>query len=258
VQHNADRASSFREVTIQTSDERRTETWEEQGVERQLRNINVSRTLNFAFRQLNQEYFSVLHLIDIRVAFFNGYRESRTEYPLHELPRLLQTFIVEKYRKDVGQGIRNRIVDIKPLYGSASGTLVKTEGADEAGNDPGYLVVNTKCTSTWSDPGGTDITVPGLIMGVNSHIMRTDAVVVDSFLGQGNALDEYSRKLQTEATRRETLTNERLAIENKILEEGLAAFQSDQTNRAAILQGLLSALKPQAKSPGLGDQPGSK
>src|SRR3712207_8730267 len=41
------------------------------------RSINVSRTLNFVFRQMNQEFITVLHLVDVRVAFFKDRKSTR-------------------------------------------------------------------------------------------------------------------------------------------------------------------------------------
>ena len=41
-------------------------------IEREIENINLSRTLNFVFRQMNQKFVTMLHLTDVRVAFFNG------------------------------------------------------------------------------------------------------------------------------------------------------------------------------------------
>ena len=48
----------------------KTETGEETVIERELANINVGRTLNFAFRQMNQEFYSFLHLVDVRYRLF--------------------------------------------------------------------------------------------------------------------------------------------------------------------------------------------
>jgi hypothetical protein len=57
--------------------------------------------------------------------------------------------------------------------------------------------------------GGLNITVPGIITSVQSHILRTDSVIVDALLGQGEALDCYNMRLQEEAARGATLRNER-------------------------------------------------
>ncbi len=69
--HSA-RASSKRDVEINTSSEQSSTSVSEQGseqtIERQIENVNVRRTLNLVFRQIVQEYISVLHLTDVKIA----------------------------------------------------------------------------------------------------------------------------------------------------------------------------------------------
>lgn len=36
--------------------------------------------------------------------------------------------------------------------------------------------------------GGLELTVPGIVTAVSSQILRTDSVIVDAILGQGEAL----------------------------------------------------------------------
>jgi hypothetical protein len=38
--------------------------------------------------------------------------------------------------------------------------------------------------------------VPGIILEVNKNTLRTDSLIVDALLGQGEALDCYSMKVQ--------------------------------------------------------------
>jgi len=65
-------AAAKRNVEVNTSFEAKTTSGEEQTIERQLENVNSGRVLNFAFRQLNQEYITYLHMIDVRLAFTDG------------------------------------------------------------------------------------------------------------------------------------------------------------------------------------------
>ena len=51
-------------------------------------------------------------------------------------------------------------------------------------------------------------TVPGIIMDVTKRILRTDSLVVDALLGQGEALDCYNMKLQDAATTKAQLDND--------------------------------------------------
>ena len=61
----------------------------EESTIRELVNPNVSRVLNFVFRQLLQEYISVTYLSDIKVAFTNGHAESFVVLPIEELDEML-------------------------------------------------------------------------------------------------------------------------------------------------------------------------
>ncbi len=90
TEKHAASSSAKRVVQIDTSYEVSEETGEETSIERELENINVGRTLNFVFRQMNQEFITLTHLVDIKVAFFNGFAESRIEVPLSELDTLLE------------------------------------------------------------------------------------------------------------------------------------------------------------------------
>jgi hypothetical protein len=65
-----------------------------------------------------------------------------------------------------------------------------------------------------------NITVPGIITNVQKYILPTDSVIVDSLLGQGEALDCYNMKLQEAATQNAVIDNniklQMLDIINKI------------------------------------------
>jgi hypothetical protein len=63
--------------------------------------------------------------------------------------------------------------------------------------------------------GGLNIKVPGVILSVASHILRTDSVIVDAVLGQGEALDCYNIRLQEQAAIEAELLNDRLKKETE-------------------------------------------
>ena len=246
VQQHADRASSYREVSVVTSFESHEESSEEQWVERQLTNLNVSRTLNFAFRQMNQEYITVLHLTDVRVAYFNGYRESRDEVALHDLDKLLETYVTPEKRATVRQAVQDALMSTVDFRDVKPEAFFLT-------NQDGTLRVNRAFKSTFnsSDGSGPPITVPGVIVGVDTHIMRTDAVVVDSFLGQGDALDAYSHGLQEESLREQRLANDQRALQVELMREALDAVRAGSTERAQRLSsitGLIAALAAQKQT----------
>ncbi|NJC85930.1 hypothetical protein [Planosporangium mesophilum] len=241
VAHNAARASSRRDVEVDTSLDVKLETGEEQAVERDLENINVSRTLNFVFRQMNQEFVSLLHLVDVRVAFFNGYRESRLEVPLPHLQELLDTYIVADHQDEVRAAITAELDSITDYRGEVHPDFVQTVTlTGEAKSDSiTYLRVNPDTVSgyqTGSD--GPVVYVPGIILAADSHVMRTDGVVVDSFLGLGNGLDDYSIGLQAESVRARRIENDRHQAEVDRLELATQIVESGDTVRAALYRQL--------------------
>lgn len=73
-----------------------------------------------------------------------------------------------------------------------------------------------------------------MIMAVDTHVLRTDGILVDALLGQGDALDAYSTGLQHQSVRERRIANElqeleaeRLRLVNEILRDG-------DTERAAL------------------------
>ena len=240
VNQNVARASSRREVQVDTSIDVKLEAGEEQAVERTLENINVSRTLNFVFRQMNQEFFTVLHLVDVRVAFFNGHAESRDEVPLSGLDRLLtdclQPGAIDKTREDILTVIKS----ITDYQGRPQPDFIKqnspAEGEDPKADDP--PMVNPGFTSTCTGPDGREHTVPGIIVATDQHVLRTDGITIDSFLGDGNALDDYSTGLQEQAVRARQIDNDRNAAEVERIRLATQLIQDGNTAGAALYQRL--------------------
>lgn len=94
VSEHAAESSSFRENTVTSSSESTDASEDETVVEREIKNINVRRVLNFVFRELNQRYLVKTHLKDVRVAFSNGNSGSWREVPLSGLRPLLDELFV--------------------------------------------------------------------------------------------------------------------------------------------------------------------
>lgn len=108
---HSQKASAKREVNIDTSYSRTDETETEEVITRTIQNLNASRVLNFVFRQMNQEFHSILHLKDLRVAFFNGYPGSMKEYPLYELGELVKEFMEKEVVAANAPGVNPNLVD---------------------------------------------------------------------------------------------------------------------------------------------------
>ncbi|MBK6267338.1 hypothetical protein JKA74_20010 [Marivirga sp. S37H4] len=239
---HANKASAKRDVQINTSSEVKEQSGGETEIVREISNINVSRTLNFVFRQMNQEFISLLHLTDIRLAFFNGEGKSKKEFTLPELDQLIDEFIIDdaKKKKEVKDAILNQLLNIKDYKDN------QPTGFEEDGNTTNksfiqkksYLDINDNPTSEYyqiakdfyskfTDQTGREIMVNGVMLSVKKNVLRTDGVIVDSILGQGSALDAYSQSLQDEAIKEKQLFNsikeqelKKLQLINSLIENG--------------------------------------
>jgi hypothetical protein len=238
---HAQKASAKRDIAVNTSFEVKEQAGEETATEREVNNINVGRTLNYVFRQLNQEFITLLHLVDVRVAFFNGYVESKREVPLYELDDLLKEVMVDDevkraavrkqvieelsnifdYNDETQSAIEERIVDLNP----ADNNVVKK-----------YLRVRKgeEFSQVYRDVSGNEIKVPGIILRAEPNTLRTNGLIVEPVLGQGEGLDVYSRGLQTEAVEERSVANRRARAEADKAEIGVKIVR-DRDSKAAKL-----------------------
>lgn len=232
TQKHASKASSNRSVTVNTDYEVRSQEKTEESTTREIANINVSRTLNFTFRQLNQEHIVLVHLTNVRIAFYaedllldgdglpmieNGsfkIRPTYQEVSLPELQDLLDARIVPAWHERIRNSIVNVLTGI-PDYTDSLQTVVESATPTADGKPvPGaqYLRFPRNLSTTWSDPTGTNtFTVPGIVLSSDRITMRTDGVIVDALQGQGEALDSYNTALQYEAVESRRLANRQAA-----------------------------------------------
>ncbi len=235
TQKHSAKSSAKRDVEINTSYEITQESGEETSIEREIENINLSRTLNFVFRQMNQEFISLLHLTDVRIAFFNGYAESKIEVTLPELDTLLEEIILENKRDEV----RKLIFDALTNVFDYKGDLVKDFIRKKVIDNEEYWQVNTDKVSIYKDNiSEREIPVPGIILSTMKNVMRTEGIIVEAMLGQGIALDNYATRLQEiEVEKRET----ELKLENaKMQRERLLnnLVRDNETDKAQLLADL--------------------
>lgn len=232
-QHSA-KASAKRDVEINTSYEVTESSGNETSIEREVENINVGRTLNFVFRQMNQEFYSFLHLTDVRVGFFNGYGSSRREVPIHQLESLLDEVVLDGHQETARKAIMESLQSVLDYDGVLHNDFIQQRQVDPA--SPPYHRVNREKLSSYSDPvTGSEFTLPGIIMAVTKNVMRTDGVIVESLLGEASALDQYATDLQelevkrraAEVSNAESIT-ERERLLNQIVRD-------NDSDRARIL-----------------------
>lgn len=160
---------------------------------------------------MNQEFISCVHLLDVRVGYYKEdlvdgtIERTYREAALPELDSLLADAVVPSKQPRVKEDIFNVLSSIPDHTDSLRSIVeyIAPKDADGAENpDAAYLRVRKSLTSTYTDPvTGSAFVVPGILLGVTRNVLRTDDVIVETILGQGEGLDEYSRGLQDTAVK---------------------------------------------------------
>lgn len=236
-------SNSHRAVDVNTTtDDTRRES-EEKCVVRELENINKSRVLNFVFRQLLQQYVTITYLSNIKIAFTNGYQEVLQIVDVDELDRLLEDTVEPAHRAATKERLLrdyHKVLNYKddeiPFLGER-----KLPGTNES-----FWRVRKDVESrdTWySNPDNKDeglrISVDGPILHVNTHTLRTESVVVDALLGQGEALDSFNLRAQDAKAISEKLNNLEQLQQIRII-QGI----TDPIQRAEMYRNVFGTVPP--------------
>ena len=202
-------SNSNRQVNVNTSSTESVKEGEEQSTVRELLNLNKSRTLNFVFRQMTQEYISLTYLSSLKIVFSNGYPESMKVYNLEDLEAFLEDYIASDKKDEVRFEILKHYCNVLNYQDEAKPFLEEftVDMGDCFSGMGGFKQSFWRIKKDLKDSytkGGLEIKIPkGVILTAQSYILSTDGVVVDSFLGQGEALDCFNTKMQdAEATKR--------------------------------------------------------
>lgn len=231
------KADSMRQVEINTETTSTNTTETEETVVRTLENINKSRVLNFVFRQMLQEFYTITYLDDVSITFTTGYKEQQITTNLAGLQGLLNQVIPDATDRDkVLVAIINRLSNITDYEGTKHSFIECVEENLTADLDceclptiPSeqvcYLRKKKGLTQTYDEK----TTVKGIILDVTHRVVRTPALVVDALLGQGEALDCFNLQLQNEAVKSAQLTN-------LLTEQQLAVIQKQMDNTQMDIQ----------------------
>jgi hypothetical protein len=274
LEKHTDSTNASRQMSVNTTTNDSFKESTEESTVRELVNPNVSRVLNFVFRQLLQEYISVTYLSDIKVAFTNGHPESFVVLPIEELDEMLDKFIVDSKKSLVRDKIRNEYGVIESLS-SPTVTFLETKiKKNFLGVDIPFMTKKKDLTDSYKKPNmdGDLMLYPvhGVVLRADINTLRTDSFVVDALLGQGEALDCFNshvqeakmqtlyienaqkqlehNRLQTEISkigRENKLVAERMAFENQRLQIAIQTLQGLQNNPAAFAEAYGKMFNPQ-------------
>lgn len=233
-EHSAEAASN-RSNTVSLATETTTVAGQETATERTVRNINLRRVLNFVFRELNQEYSTVVHLMEVKVGFATSTTDSYREVPIAGLRPLLEDILVAGRVGEVAQ----QIIGLAGTVMAESGTPVTTLEKLILHPDGSYAAsaaAPDAATGLWNPPPAdraflyrwkpgplgqpTDAPRPvdGVVMASTPIVMPTADLVVEALLGQADALDEFAMYSQAEDAEARALANRRLSLSLDTLE----------------------------------------
>ncbi|MGB4847909.1 MAG: hypothetical protein WBP41_08340 [Saprospiraceae bacterium] len=205
-------SNSNRSIEINTSTTETFKEGEETSTIRELININKSRVLNFAFRQLLQQYITVTYLSNLKIVFCNGYQESLRAVDLEELDKLLEDTIKLEHIETVRSILLKNYCKVWNFEDKPIPFVEKVEyqigECVDINETEKFWRVKKDIADTFKFPnGGLEIKVKGPILNVNTHTLKTSSMVVDAFLGQGEALDCFNMKAQDSVAIGEQLKN---------------------------------------------------
>jgi hypothetical protein len=253
TQKHAAKASAKRDVQVNTSYEVKEESGEETSIEREIANINLSRTLNFVFRQINQEFFTLLHLVDVRVGYFDVNSDPRyREVSLPQLDSLLQDVVLVERQSEVRAAIEFQLANVLDFQDNAQSAIERSQGLKDASGNiiprSDYLRVKRNQVSTFKDPTtGAQFDVPGIILKADTHVLRTEGIIVEALLGGGEALDFYAKNLQEIDIRRRDAEAAKVAAEAAQTKLISKLVQDNDPARAKLLAELLCPCGPDSQ-----------
>lgn len=232
VSNQASEYSSERSVEANTTSTQTVQGDDSTSVTRNIQNLNNNRTLNFVFRQLNQEFISVLHLVDIRLGFFgpdgnikdtsiDGAKAFISRYVQDD--KVLEVYnkfiknvrFVDDYQKNrVDVLVRNVAPrfdrpfktinllkeDQEGIVKEPVSTVPETENFETDKEDT--IALNPKLGEENKISIAPDLEpikdIPGVIISEDRYILRTEGIATNAIIGEGDALDKYGLNLEKE------------------------------------------------------------
>ena len=219
---HVEQSNSSRNIEINTSSTETVNEGEEYSTVREIENINKSRVLNFVFRQLLQEYVSITYLSNIRIAYTDGLLESTRIVDIEEIDELLSDVIESKSIDNVKNSILQKYQYVLNYKKELMPLLQQMPGEEFYKNIKGEVDIESFWTCKPEGEtyrvGNMDVNIPGIILQVQSNILRTDSLVADALLGQGEALDCFNMRAQDAVAIGENLKNLELMQKIEIIE----------------------------------------
>lgn len=216
------KADTLRQIDVNTESNTTSISEEEETTKRYLENYNKSRVINFVFRQLLQEFFTITYLDNVTFTYTNGYQERNKNCSIADLETMLTDILIspEAVQAEANK-IYTYLCNIVDYTGTKTSFIEKiTESNGNCINpslptvDTSYVRKKANLTQTYNEK-----TVKGIIMSTVHRITRTSSLVADAVLGQGEALDCYNQKLQDANAQNAYLGNLEMVQKISMIEE---------------------------------------
>jgi hypothetical protein len=250
ISKHAHESSTRRDVEINTNYESSTESGQSESVVRRIENVNLGRTLNFVFRQMNQEFHTVVHLVDVRVAFTNGGVRTNAagtnvrgltyrEVPLSQFDDLLAEFVDADHHDDVRRLVETELSAVTNYADRQQSMVERGEIRSLDGEVAREYLRVPRVTDAYEE-----WEVPGVVVSAVTNVMRTEGVIVEALLGQSNALDSYSARLQEEAVEHRDVENDAIAAATEKTRLGVQVVRDADAERAAVYRDVFGPGSP--------------
>jgi hypothetical protein len=233
VQSHAVTTNSSRESSVTSTAEQTVEQGERNRTVRTFRNVNLRRTLNFVFKEANQEFETKTILTGTRVAFSNGRVGSWREAPLSALRPFLESLL----QPGEVDAACQKLLQLAAVAYDASDTPITVlqtlqrqpdrvtwQPADAQPDAAGNYPLPTANLMYRFKPGplgqgGDAWPVDGLLLRRDKVVLRTDTIIVEALIGQADALDDYALEAQQADAGAKTLANEQQQLVNEALKQ---------------------------------------
>jgi hypothetical protein len=171
---------------------------------REISNPNSGSTVNYNFKQLYQEFLTLIQLSDIRIGYTNGIITE--EYPLHLLDNVLENYILPEKQKEVCKNIINTTMSICDYKNET--ILDKGVIQEMSAEGKTFHYFNSHCQSTYFENDELEIKTSGIILSANKFILPVESFIIESQLGEDDIQDIHIREIQGEELREKRLKND--------------------------------------------------
>jgi len=246
---NASRQMNVNTTTVDTAD-----SGEEDVTVRVIQNVNLSRVLNFTWRQLLQQYTTITWLSGLKFAYTNGYPGSYSVVDISALPNMLQDVLSSQQCIDTVMcqllAPYCNVLDytdtpqqfIEAITVNVGGCL--QQWLPQCSTKTELLWrVNKALQMTYSDDD-VNLTVNGVILSVTNQTLYTDSLICDALLGAGEALDCFNQNAQNASNMADYIRNLQ-AMQR--LEDSIQTTANNEdivTQQQAVVQAILDTPDP--------------